>query len=110
MVSIESRNGFLAQLASDPDARTMVALVCGDDSKELAAGRRSADRIAVAILKSDKSEFEKIIAELEERKLSPTAEWIKDDYLLFSLVVGSLKFKTGAVSYTHLTLPTTPYV
>lgn len=95
MVSLESRNGFLSELNSDDDAKTMVAFVCGNSDSALQSGRRVADRIACAVIKSDKVEFEKIVGELNERKVSSSAEWINDEYLVFALVVASRKFDLG---------------
>ena len=95
MVSIESRNAFMAELAADPEAKTMVTFIGGGDGGVPAARGRLANRIAIAVLKSDKNEFQNIVDELGERKLSPDAEWIKDDYLLFSLAVASRKFEAG---------------
>ena len=95
MVSIESRNAFMAELAADPEAKTMVTFIGGVDGGVPAARGRLANRIAIAVLKSDKNEFQNIVDELGERKLSPDAEWIKDDYLIFSLAVASRKFDAG---------------
>lgn len=95
MVSLESRNGFLSELISDDDAKIMVAFICGGDGSALRSGRRVADRLACAVVKSDNAEFEKIINELGERKISSSAEWINDDYLVFALVVASRKFSAG---------------
>ena len=81
MVSLESRNGFLSELNSNDDAKTMIAFVYGASESALQGGRRTADRIACAVMKDNKAEFQKVVDELGERKLNSSAEWIHDDYL-----------------------------
>lgn len=95
MVSLESRNGFLSELNSNDDAKTMIAFVYGASESALQGGRRTADRIACAVMKDNKAEFQKVVDELGERKLNSSAEWIHDDYLAFALTVASRKFDAG---------------
>ena len=95
MVSIDSRNGFLKQLESDPNANVMVAFVFGRDISQLSTNGRLADRIVDAIAKTDSDVFRKIVDELNERRIDTSSDWINDDYLLLALVIGSRTFDYG---------------
>ncbi len=94
MVSLDARNQFIDDMRESPASCFTLALILGEDCSSTSP-TTVADRAARAIISNDSPAFEKVVKELESRKIKADADWVLDDFLLFALLVGSKKFYLG---------------
>jgi hypothetical protein len=94
MVSLDSRNQFIDDLRNSQSGCFTLALVL-NEQRAPANPVTLDDRAALAVISSDARAFGEVVAELELRKVNPDADWVLDDFLLFTLLVGAMKFSVG---------------
>lgn len=92
MVSLDQRNQRVADLRNaSPICYSFLFQEPGAEQEP----QTIADRAANAIMVNDRSSFEGVVEDLNRRKLKETADWVLDDLLLFTLLVGSKVFHCG---------------
>ena len=94
MVSLDARNKFIDDLKRSESSCYALALVLREECSS-AIPQTIADRAAFAISSHDGSAFARVVEELENRKMNPNADWVLDDFLLFSLLIGKKEFGYG---------------
>jgi len=99
MVFIEEKHSFLRSLSDQPKQRALFALVSGEAFETNQNGFPEIDSIYYssikAIKRNSKEEFNVQYNKISKRKVSEnsTAPFIHDDFFIFTLVIGVIKFK-----------------
>lgn len=98
MVFIEEKHSYLSSLADQPKQKALYALVSDENVEAKPSEASETDAIYYssieAIKKNSKENFNAQYAKISKRKISEnsTAPFVHDDFLIFTLVIGVLKF------------------
>jgi len=99
MVFIEEKHSYLSSLTNQPKQIALFALVSSEVFQLPIGSFSESDTIYYssihAIKKNLKDDFRSQYVKISQRKVSenPTAPFVHDDFLIFTLIIGVLKFE-----------------